>query len=93
MATFAVINNETVENCIVAESLANAESISGKTCVEYFCVQPGWTYSNGIFIEGTPEEIAAAKEIIDAANLAALKAGQTAEAQAAAEATNQNLTN
>ena len=35
MATFAVINEGVVENCIVADSLAIAEEVSGKTCAEY----------------------------------------------------------
>ena len=35
MATFAVINEGVVENCIVAESLAIAEEVTGLTCIEY----------------------------------------------------------
>ena len=35
MATFAVIKDGIVENCIVAESLAIAEEVTGLTCIEY----------------------------------------------------------
>jgi hypothetical protein len=35
MATFAVIRDGIVENCIVAESLAIAEEVTGLTCIEY----------------------------------------------------------
>jgi hypothetical protein len=50
MATFAVINNGVVENCIVANSKAEAEEASeGLTCIEYFLVTPGWNYSDGVF--------------------------------------------
>ncbi len=56
MATFAVINNGVVENCIVANSKAEAEEASeGLTCIEYFMVSPGWTYVNDTFVAPTPE--------------------------------------
>ena len=54
MATFAVINDEVVENCIVADSLAIAEEVSAKTCVEYTSENPagiGFTYADGIFTD------------------------------------------
>ena len=48
--TFAVIDNGTVENCIVAYSQELAEELNpGKTCIEYFLVEPGWLYSEGVF--------------------------------------------
>ena len=50
MATFAVINNGIVENCLAAESLAIAEEITGKTCVEYTVPSVGYTYVDGKFI-------------------------------------------
>ena len=53
MATFAVINEGVVENCIVADSLAIAEEVSGKTCIEYFMVETGWTYTDGQFAHPT----------------------------------------
>lgn len=54
MATFAVIENNEVVNCIVAENLSAAETITGKTCIEYFMVHPGWTYVNGNFVDPNP---------------------------------------
>ena len=53
MATFAIINNNTVENVIVADDLAIAESVTGKLCVEYTEENPagiGWTYNGVNFI-------------------------------------------
>ena len=52
MSTFAIINEGVVENCIVADSLEIAETISGKTCVESTLENPasiGFTYADGIF--------------------------------------------
>jgi hypothetical protein len=54
MATFAVINEGVVENCIVADSLAIAEEVSGKTCAEYTSENPagiGFTYADGVFTD------------------------------------------
>ena len=54
MATFAVINEGVVENCIVADSLAIAEKVSGKTCVEYTLENRaaiGFTYADGVFTD------------------------------------------
>ena len=55
MATFAVIDNGTVENIIVAESQEIAEEVTikeetpNKICIEIQQVAPGWTYANGVF--------------------------------------------
>lgn len=56
MKTFAVIDSEStkVVDLIVADSKQTAESITGKTCVEYQHVIPGYTYQNGVF--SSPEE-------------------------------------
>ena len=54
MATFAVIKNGVVENCIIAESLTNAETITGATCVEYFLAAPGWAYIDGKLVDPKP---------------------------------------
>lgn len=47
--TFAFIVNNVVENCIVAESKEQAENVQPGTYIEYFLVEPGWTYTDGIF--------------------------------------------
>jgi hypothetical protein len=47
MATFAVLSNNQVTNCIVADNLADAELATNSTCVEYTEANPagiGWTY-------------------------------------------------
>ena len=52
MNTFAVIENNIVTNTILAETLADAELGSGKTCVEYTESNPasiGWTYDGTTF--------------------------------------------
>ena len=57
MATFAVINNGIVENCIVADSLAIAQEVTGLTCIEYTNENPvsiGYLYDNGIFTNPNP---------------------------------------
>jgi hypothetical protein len=57
VATFAVINNGIVENCLVADSLAIAEEITGYTCVEYTPdveVSIGYLYENGVFTNPNP---------------------------------------
>jgi hypothetical protein len=49
---FAVIENNIVTNIIVAESKKIAESIIGKTCIEYTdenLTGIGWTYADGVF--------------------------------------------
>jgi hypothetical protein len=49
MATFAVIKDGIVDNCIVAESLAIAEEVTGLTCIEYTVPLIGGTYADGKF--------------------------------------------
>jgi hypothetical protein len=52
MAFFASIKDGIVDNCIVADSLAIAEEITGLVCVEYEeDVKPhiGYAYADGIF--------------------------------------------
>ena len=49
MATFAVIKDGVVDNCIVAESLAIAEEVTGLTCIEYTVPSVGDTYAGGKF--------------------------------------------
>ncbi len=54
MATFAVIKDGLVENCIVADSLEDAQKVTGLVCVEYTSETPagiGFTYADGIFID------------------------------------------
>jgi hypothetical protein len=53
MATFAVINNGVVQNCIVADSLAIAEAVTGFVCIEYTAenvAEIGYLYENETFI-------------------------------------------
>jgi hypothetical protein len=57
MATFAVINEGIVENCIVADSLEIAQEITGLTCVEYTSensVSVGFTYADEVFTDPNP---------------------------------------
>ena len=52
MATFAIIENNTVTNVIVADTQADAELATGTTCVEYTDANPagiGWTYDGTTF--------------------------------------------
>jgi hypothetical protein len=49
MATFASIKDGVVDNCIVAESLAIAEEITGLTCIEYTVPSIGYPYIDGKF--------------------------------------------
>ena len=52
MATFAIINDNTVENIIVADTKEIAEQVIGKTCIEYTDENPasiGYTYADGVF--------------------------------------------
>lgn len=65
MAYFAVLFNDVVENVVVANDLATAEQITGKTCVEYTESNPAGigykydkttnTFSNSL-VEETPTE-------------------------------------
>ena len=54
MATFAVVTDGLVENCIIADSLEIAQEVTGLTCVEYTEENPagiGFTYADGIFTD------------------------------------------
>ena len=42
MANFAVINNNVVENIIVADTKEIAEQFTGKTCIEYTDLNPAY---------------------------------------------------
>jgi hypothetical protein len=58
VATFAVINNGIVENCIIADSLDIAQEVTGLTCVEYTNENTpsiGYLYDNGIFTNPNPQ--------------------------------------
>ena len=60
MANFAVIENGKVINKIIADSAADAETVTGKTCVEYTDDNPayiGLGYNSGIFEQPTPDEV------------------------------------
>ena len=49
MAYFAVIDGIEVVNTILADSVSDAETLTGKTCVEYTDESPigiGWEYNN-----------------------------------------------
>ena len=57
MASFAVINNGIVQNCIIANSLDIAQEVTGFTCVEYTnenAPSIGYLYDNGIFTNPNP---------------------------------------
>ena len=63
MANYAVINNNIVENIIVADTKEIAEEVTSKTCIEYTDNNPagiGYTYADGVFtapvVEETPAE-------------------------------------
>ena len=54
MALFAVINNDSVSNVIVCDTKELAETLTGKTCIEYAedsGVAIGWKYIDGAFVE------------------------------------------
>lgn len=58
MSTFAVINDNKVENIIVADTKEIAEEVTGKICIEYTAenpAAPGWDYDsvNNVFINPT----------------------------------------
>lgn len=58
MPNFAVIENGTVINTILAESKAIAEEVTGKTCVEYTDANPaciGLGYNGTTFEQPAPE--------------------------------------
>ena len=50
MKTFAAISSEHVTSLLMAESKETAEELAGTTCVEYFLVQPGWSYIDNSFV-------------------------------------------
>ena len=50
MKTFAVIDDAKVVDFTISESKEQAEESTGKTCIEYFNVVPGWSYVDGTFI-------------------------------------------
>lgn len=52
MAKFAVINDNIVENIIVADTKEIAEEVVRKICIEYTDENPvgiGYTYADGVF--------------------------------------------
>lgn len=56
---FAVINNNLVENTILADSIEIAEEVTGKTCIEYpdeirHRVYPGCTYDGNKILTPKP---------------------------------------
>ena len=58
MATYAVVNNNIVENVIVAQSLEIAQEITGNICIEYTEENPaaiGWAYDGKKFVAPTTE--------------------------------------
>jgi hypothetical protein len=58
MATFAVIKDGIVENCIVADSKEIAEKITGLTCIESDIAHIGFPYIDGNFVlPPSPEDL------------------------------------
>ncbi len=58
MHSIAIIDDGIVENCVVVESLEDANTLfPGKTHVEYFLVEPGWTYVDGKFTNPNAQSI------------------------------------
>jgi hypothetical protein len=53
MANFAVIENGTVLNVILADSKAIAEEVTGKTCIEFTATNPAFI---GLGYDGTTFE-------------------------------------
>jgi len=52
MATFAVMNGNTVSNVVSADTIENAQIATGSTCVEYTEANPagiGWTFDGTTF--------------------------------------------
>lgn len=56
MPNFAVLENTSIINTIVADNKDIAEQITGKTCIEFTTepAEPGGTYVNGIFLKIKP---------------------------------------
>ena len=60
MATYAVISGDTVTNVIVADTQADAELVTGATCVEYTDSNPagiGWTWDGTTFTAPVVPEV------------------------------------
>lgn len=59
MATFAIINDNIVEDVIVADTKEIVEEVTGRTCIEYTDENPAginWTYADGVFTAPVVEE-------------------------------------
>jgi len=59
MATWAVINGNSVSNIIVADTKEVAEAVTNAICVEYTESNPagiGWTWDGKKFIAPTPAD-------------------------------------
>ena len=59
MALYAVMHGDTVENVIVCDDKETAETVTGKTCIQYSKENPagiGWTYDKdtNVFINPNP---------------------------------------
>lgn len=55
---FAVLENNVVENIILADTIEIAQQVTGKTCIEYSDTNPagiGWTYDGEKFVAPQPE--------------------------------------
>jgi hypothetical protein len=62
MANYAVMNDNIVENIIVADTKEIAEQVTGKECIEYTDSNPagiGWAYADGVFTAPVVEETSA----------------------------------
>jgi|APGre2960657404_1045060.scaffolds.fasta_scaffold41437_3 hypothetical protein len=59
MANFAVLEDNLIINTIVADSKEIAESVTNKTCIEYFdeIAETGGTYINGVFNRAPRPEV------------------------------------
>ena len=58
MPRFAVLNNNSVTNLIVADDIETAETVTNQTCVQYdpsLLVAVGWTYDGTNFTD--PNEV------------------------------------
>ena len=63
MANYAIMDDNIVENVIVANTKEIAEEVTGRICIEYTDENPagiGYTYADGVFaapvVEETPAE-------------------------------------
>jgi hypothetical protein len=58
MATYIVLNNDKVENLIIAETLEIAEELTQRSCVLHKNNEPvaiGWTYDGTSFVPPVTE--------------------------------------